>query len=355
LHAAAYRIPTETEEEDGTYSWNHTTLVLVEIQAGNRSGIGYTYADASVAGLIRDSLTDCVIGRCALDIRAIWNAMCRSVRNLGRAGLCAAAISAIDTALWDLKARLLDLPLVKLIGQTRAAMPIYGSGGFTNLSAAQLRRQLQGWVDAGLQRVKIKVGRDPAADIERIALSRETIGHGKALFVDANGGFTPRQALEQSVAYADYDVAWFEEPVSSDDIAGLRLLREHKPVTMDIAAGEYAYNADDFRRLLDEECVDVLQADCTRCCGITGLLEADALCEAFHRPLSLHCAPALHLHAGCALSRLVHAEYFYDHVRIESMLFDGVRPPKDGALFPDLAVPGCGLTFKHADARIFAI
>ena len=101
--------------------------------------------------------------------------------------------------------------------------------------------------------------------------------------------------------------------------------------------------------------VDVLQADATRCAGFTEFLKVDALCEAHCMPLSSHCAPILHLHACCASSRVRHMEYFHDHVRIASLLFDGRPIPRDGMLRPDLSRPGLGLEFKHADAQRYAI
>ena len=227
------------------------------------------------------------------------------------------AISAMDTALWDLKARLLGLPLVKLFGQMRATMSIYGSGGFTNYSNEKLAKQLRGWSEREIPRVKMKIGRDAEVDLARVAAAREAIGNDVDLFVDANGAYSRKEALSQAVEFSEFGVTWFEEPVSSDDLEGLRFIRDRAPAEMEIAAGEYGYNLDYFRRMLEARAVDVLQADATRCGGFTGFLEAATLCDAHHVPLSAHCAPALHLHVGCAASCFRHAEYFFDHVRIE--------------------------------------
>lgn len=352
LAVSTFSIPTETEEQDGTYTWSKTILVVVEAKAGETSGLGYTYASHASATVIHEMLRDVVIGRSAMDIWGTWNAMCQMVRNAGRGGVCAMAISAVDAALWDLKARLLGQPLVTLLGAVREALPIYGSGGFTNYSVEKLQEQLGDWVRSGILRVKMKIGRDPDADIARVLAVREVIGPERELFVDANGAYSRKQALAQAEAFQDAGVSWFEEPVSSDDLEGLRLLRDTGPGGMDIAAGEYAFTQIDFLRLLQAGAVDVLQADATRC-GITGFLQAGALCDAFQIPLSAHCAPALHVHPGCAVSRMRHVEYFYDHVRIESMLFDGVPEPRNGALQPDLSRLGHGLVFKHSDAQRF--
>ena len=296
-----------------------------------------------------------MVGRDAMSVNGAWIAMAKSIRNLGRPGICSMAISAVDTALWDLKAKLLGLPLVRLFGQVRDAMPIYGSGGFTSYSNEELQEQLGGWVEHGISRVKMKVGRDAKADPERVAAARDAIGEEAELFVDANGGYSRKQALELSYVFSELDVSWFEEPVSSDDLAGLRLMRDDGPPGMDIAAGEYGYDVTYFERMLEAQAVDVLQADATRCGGYTGFLQAATLCEAHHVPLSAHCAPALHLPIGCAARPFRHAEYFHDHVRIEEMLFDGVVSPNEGALRPDLSRPGNGLELKRKDAEKFKI
>jgi L-alanine-DL-glutamate epimerase-like enolase superfamily enzyme len=355
LRVSAFTIPTETPEADGTYEWNSTTIVIVDAIGGGKHGLGYTYADTATAKLIDDKLKEVVVGRDAMSVQEAWLAMWRSIRNLGRPGICAMAISAIDTALWDLKARLLDLPLVTLFGQVRDELPIYGSGGFTNYSEKQLHEQLRDWVEQKIPRVKIKIGRDATADRQRVAAARKTIGEDVDLFVDANGAYSRKQALAQAQAFKEFNVCWFEEPVSSDDLKGLCFMRDRGPAGIDVAAGEYGYDLDYFRRMLAAGAVDVLQSDATRCGGFTGFLQAATLSEAHHMPLSSHCAPALHVHIGCATPALRHAEYFYDHVRIERMLFDDVVEPTEGMLKPDLTRSGLGLTLKHADARKFAI
>jgi L-alanine-DL-glutamate epimerase-like enolase superfamily enzyme len=354
LDVSVFTIPTDFPESDGTYEWMKTTMVLVHAQAGGEIGTGYSYADSSTAELVRSKLAGVVKNHDALDVTGAWSKMVHSIRNLGRSGICSMAISAVDTALWDLKAKLLDLPLVKLFGQVHDGAPIYGSGGFTSYSNKQLADQLSGWVAQGIPRVKMKIGRHAAADIERVWVARDAIGKGTELFVDANGAYSRKQALKQAEIFANSSVKWFEEPVSSDDLDGLHLIRDRAPAGMDIAAGEYGYDSWYFRRMLDAGAVDVLQADATRCAGFTGFLEAVALCQAHHLPLSAHCAPTLHTHIACATIPFRHLEYFHDHVRIENMLFDGVPQPKDGKLYPDLSRPGIGLELKRADAQRYA-
>jgi L-alanine-DL-glutamate epimerase-like enolase superfamily enzyme len=356
LDVAAYTIPTETPESDGTLEWDSTTLVLVHAQAGEQWGLGYTYADTATATLIRKQLADVVVGHNALAVPAAWAAMVHALRNLGRPGICSMAIAAVDCALWDLKARLLGLPLVTLLGPVRNGVAVYGSGGFTSYDDRQLTAQLTGWVAQGITRVKMKVGRDAAADPHRVAVARRAVGEATELFVDANGGYSRKQALAMARLFAeDYGVTWFEEPRSSEDLAGLRLLRDQGPPGLDIAAGEYGYHLPYFKRMLDAGAVDCLQADVTRCSGITGFLGVAALCEAAEMPLSAHCAPAEHTHVCCALRPLRHVEYFYDHARIERLFFDGALAPINGVLQPDLSRPGMGLVLKERDAEPYRV
>jgi L-alanine-DL-glutamate epimerase-like enolase superfamily enzyme len=355
LDVRAYRIPTDQPESDGTMEWDSTTIVVVHAEAGGQCGLGFTYADAATAALIRSHLIDVVKGRDALAVEGSWEAMVHSIRNLGRPGVASMAISAVDFALWDLKAKLLDISLLGLFGAVRDAVDIYGSGGFTSYDIATLQRQLGGWAEEGIPRVKMKIGRDPDSDLVRVQAAREAIGHDTALFVDANGAYAQKQALTLAGEFAELGVTWFEEPVSSDDLSGLRLMRERAPVPIEIAAGEYGYDDDYFRRMLEAGAVDVQQADASRCAGATGFLRAAALCRAFHIPLSAHCAPSLHVQLGCARECVRHLEYFHDHVRIEQMLFDGVLTPDDGKLRPDPSRPGLGLTFKASDAERYAL
>ena len=349
-----FTIPTDFPESDGTLQWDRTTIVIVEVFGGGKQGLGYTYADTATATLIHDTLAPHIKGMDAMSPPAAYETMWRQIRNHGRPGICSMAISAVDCALWDLKAQLLGLPLVTLLGQVRSAAPVYGSGGFTSYSDRQLAKQLSGWVSQGIPRVKMKIGRDATRDVERVRVARHAIGQKAALYVDANGAYSRKQALAQAERFADFGVGWFEEPVSSDDLEGLRLMRDRAPAMMDIAAGEYGYDIFYFRNMLAAGAVDVQQADITRCGGVTGFLEVAALCQAHNIPLSGHTAPALHTHVACAVTPFMNLEYFHDHVRIERMFFDGLPQLVNGALRPDLSRPGLGLEFKYRDAEKFA-
>ncbi|MFL5899185.1 MAG: enolase C-terminal domain-like protein [Solirubrobacterales bacterium] len=349
VRVRAYTVPTDEPESDGTLEWEATTIVVVELEAEGERGLGYSYGDRSVAAFLDSMLRTCLYGTDAMRPAATWQAMRQTIRNAGQQGVGAMAISAADVALWDLKARLLGLPLADALPRFHDAAPVYGSGGFTSYSEERLREQLEGWQEARLPRVKIKVGREPGRDPRRLALCREVLGDEVELMVDANGAFTPSEALSRAEEYAAFGVAYFEEPVSSRDREGLRFVRERAPNGMAVAAGEYEWDLAGLGELAP--CVDVVQADVTRVGGVTAVLRADGICRALQRPFSAHCAPAVSAHVCCAIESLVHLEYFHDHVRLERMLFEGTLDPGGGALHPDPSRPGHGLSLRHDEAE----
>jgi L-alanine-DL-glutamate epimerase-like enolase superfamily enzyme len=353
LDVSAYTVPTEEPESDATAEWDSVTMVVVEAHAGGEQGLGYTYGSTAVGRLIEEKLADAVEGADAMRPQAAWAAMQRSIRNAGRPGVGAMAVSAVDVALWDLKARLLGVALADLLPRFHDEAPVYGSGGFTSFDDSRLAGQLAGWAEMGILRLKMKVGRRPERDPHRLEVARGAVGVDAELFVDANGAFAPREALNWARRYAAYGVAYLEEPVSSEDRAGLRFVRDHGPPGMAIAAGEYEWTLAELADLAG--CVDVLQADVTRCGGITNLLRADGICKARNLPFSAHCAPAISAHACCALECLAHVEYFHDHVRAESLLFDGTLTPNGGALRPDSTRPGLGIELKRPDAARYGV
>jgi L-alanine-DL-glutamate epimerase-like enolase superfamily enzyme len=351
-----YTVPTrsfgaEMPESDGTAEWDSTSMVIVQLSAGGVTGLGYAYASTAAFDVVRDVLTPLVLGADALDVSRIFWSAASAVRNLGWAGVCAGAISAVDAAVHDLRCRLLDVSLSSLLGGAHHSVPAYGSGGFTNYSNAQLREQLAGWAQAGFQAVKLKIGRDPDADIERVTIAREAIGPEIELFVDANGAYEEKQALWFAERFADLNVTWFEEPVSSDNRVALSRLRARMPEGMRVAAGEYAYTPTDFFDLISASAVDVLQADATRCGGPSGFLLAAAQAQAAGIPLSAHTAPALHGVVGSACANVINVEYFHDHALIESQFFDGVPALNEGMLVPDPDRPGNGLEFDAGAAQ----
>ena len=352
---SAYTIPTVTPEADGTADWDSTTVVVVEITAADKSGLGFSYASGAAPKVAQQLIDKIVLGRDPTDIPSIHHAMDRLARNWGRPGLVSNAIAAVDIALWDLKSKLLGQSLLTLLGRARDRITTYGSGGFTSYTEEQLVEQLTGWADQGFRAVKMKIGRDADLDVLRVAAVRRALGSRTEIYVDANGAYDRKQALKSSRFFDEFGVTWFEEPVTSDDRAGLHFMVERAPAAVRIAAGEYIYVLDDARLMVKAHAVDVLQVDVTRCGGITNFLKIGDLAEIYHLPLSAHTAPSIHATLCCALTPAINVEYFYDHERIEAMLFDGAVRAHNGFLQPDDSKPGLGLELKREDGRQFQI
>jgi L-alanine-DL-glutamate epimerase-like enolase superfamily enzyme len=354
IRVRAFKIPTPYPESDGTLVWNETVLVLVELRADGAHALGFGYADLATAHFITTHFLELLKNADSTNIPFLHEQLIHRLRNMGRPGIASMALSIVDIALWDLKARLLGIPLIQLWGSMRPSIPVYASGGFTSYSLIELCAQMSEWKAAGMTRVKMKVGQHPEQDVERVRAVREIIGPQTEFYVDANGAYTRKQALAFAEAYRELGVSWFEEPVSSDDLEGLHFIRDHAPTGMTIAAGEYGYDLTYFQRMLAAQAVDTLQADVTRCGGFTEILKIAALCEAHHVPLSGHTAPTLHTHIALALNPIAHIEYFIDHYRIEQHLFEGAIIPLKGLATVDSHQSGLGLTLREKEAKRFA-
>ena len=353
IHSArvvALRIPTDFPESDGTANWDSTTVLIVQLTSEGEEALGYSYGDSAAAHVASALLQQIVLGKSPLMIPALHLALERKVRNMGRPGLASCAISAIDTALWDLKGRLLKVPLVSLLGQSRHHVEAYGSGGFTSYSEDQLVRQLAGWASQGFKSVKMKIGTGDDT-LQRVSAARKALPKCCELYVDANGAYSRKQAFDHGEKFAQLGVTWFEEPVTSDDAIGLRWLAERLSPPVRVAAGEYIYTPDDAMKLLRNNAVDVLQTDATRCGGVSDFVAIAHAAELHHIPFSAHTAPSLHASLCCSVPAAINVEYFYDHARIEQMIFDGAIRPRSGTLAPDLTRPGMGLALKKPDAR----
>ncbi len=358
VEASAYVVDADQPEADGTFSWTSTTLVLVQARAGDQTGTGWTYGSCACAAAVEHDLAPVLVGKDALAVPAAWTAMVRALRNIGRPGVAGMALSAVDLALWDLAARVHGIPLHRLLGQVRESVPVYGSGGFTTYDEARLADQLDGWVHGqGISRVKIKIGEDAGSreqrDLDRVAQARSVIGPDAELYVDANGGYSVGQAVRVAGRLAEHDVTWFEEPVSSDDLSGLRHVRSRSEA--DVAAGEYGFDLAYFQRLCAAEAVDCVQVDVTRCGGPSELGRIAALAAAHGLEVSGHCAPHAHLAALAAVPNLRHLEWFHDHVRIEQLLFDGCAEPTGGSLPLRDDIVGHGLTWRAGAAAPFRV
>lgn len=354
LTASVYRIPTEGPEADAGAQWDATTLVLVEAEgAGGQHGLGYTYTAAAAAQVVRDLLVGAVCGRNLEDVQPVGRAMLAAVAEVDPPELAACAVSAVDIALWDLRARAVEQPLFQLLGAQRQAAPVYGSGGFLNSSTAELVAQLGGWVARGIARVQMKVGRagQEGADLDlaRVRAVRTALGPRVELYVDADGAYDAVHAIAQERRFAALGVSCFEEPVPSAGLEELAQVRREGGLR--VAAGEYGFDPLYFRNLMAAGAVDIVQPAVTRCLGVTGWLAAVQLADSFELGVWAHGAPALHVHMACAAPTAVQVEYFHDHARVERLLFDGVVDPVDGELRPDPGRPGLGLELKRAAAE----
>ncbi|CCH79332.1 putative mandalate racemase [Nostocoides japonicum T1-X7] len=354
--ATAYTIPTEGPEADGTMSWDATTIVVVTVRSAGLVGTGWTYGSPALAALIDGALLPVLRDREVLAGSATWEAMARALRNIGRPGAASMALSAVDNALWDLRARLLGQPIHRVLGGEDGRVRVYGSGGFTTEDEDRLAAELAAWEAAGLSAVKIKIaeswGTNVPRDLRRVRQVRESVGPDVEVMVDANGGYTVKQALRVGRRLEELAVTWFEEPVSSDDLPGLRLLREH--LDLDVAAGEYCDGVDYAARMCAARAVDCLQVDVTRCGGITELLRIAAVAAAHHLEISGHCAPYEHVGVLAALPNARHLEFFRDHARIEQLLFTGWSPVAGGTLGAGDS-PGHGLTFDPVAAEPYRV
>lgn len=352
VQAAAYAIPTAGPEADGTLSWSSTTVVVVTARCADVVGTGWTYAHRAAASVVNDLFAGVVQGRDPMGVPACHAAMRIAARNALVPGLTGMALSAVDVALWELKARLVGVPLADLFGRARTAVPVYGSGGFTTFSDTELRERLSELVhDQGVTAVKIKIaegwGHNERRDLHRIEVAREAVGTAPALMVDANGGYQVKQAARVARDAAQFGVDWFEEPVSSDHLEDLALLRGI--IEPEVTAGEYGTDPTYFRRMCEAGAVDCLQIDATRAGGYTGFLAGAAVADSFGLQVSAHCAPTLHAPVCAAVPNLRHVEWFADHWRCDRMLFDGSGSVRDGFLELDDR-PGHGVTLR-ADAH----
>jgi L-alanine-DL-glutamate epimerase-like enolase superfamily enzyme len=267
------------------------------------------------------------------------------VRGYGRKGVAFCALSAVDIGLWDLKAKALGLPLYRLLGPYTDAVPIYGSGGWTNYTEDELVAEMTGYVEQGIKRVKMKVGKDfgrsEREDIQRLAAVRKAVGDDVAIYIDANNGYYPKQAIYMAKEFEQFQVGWFEEPVLADDIPGLAEIR--RATTIPVATGEHEYTKYGFRALIAGGGVDIVQPDVGRVGGVTEWMKVAHLAHSFNLPVAPHAVQLVHLHLTCATPNLKVVEYLGNSHEGDKIWYTEFPEHKDGMWSPYPDRPGLGL------------
>jgi L-alanine-DL-glutamate epimerase-like enolase superfamily enzyme len=279
------------------------------------------------------------------------------VRGFGRKGVAFSAISSIDIALWDLKARFFDVPLYRLLGPFTDSVPIYGSGGWTSFTEDELVREQVGYVERGIPRIKMKVAKDfghaEAEDLRRLAAVRKAVGDDVEIYVDANNGFYAKQAIGFARRMAEYDVRWFEEPVLADDIAGLAAIA--RAIDIPVATGEHEYTKYGFKELITQGGADIVQPDVGRVGGVTEWLKVAHLAHAFNLPVAPHAVQLVHLHLACCTPNLKVVEYLGVSEETDRIMFTEFPQPKNGMWSPYADRPGLGLELNPKAVERYAV
>lgn len=308
-------------------------------------GLGVGDGGRAAQTLINESLKPILIGADPLFIEKLWDDMFWRVRGVGRKGLAFGAISAVDIALWDLKAKYFNVPLYKLLGAYTDTVPVYGSGGWTHFSADELVAEQAGYVERGMKSVKMKVGKDfgksEKEDIERLAAVRDAVGDDVEILIDANNGYYAKQAIRMARAFEPYRVGWFEEPVLADDIEGLAAIAA--AIDIPVATGEHEYSKFGFRELIARGGADIVQPDIGRVGGVTEWIKVANLAHAFNLPVAPHAFQLVHLHVTCATPNLRIVEYLGAAEEFDKLVYTEFPEPIDGMWSPYPDRPGLGL------------
>ena len=308
-------------------------------------GFGLGQANPGVREVIENDLKDLLINQDPFNIEKLWDDMFWRVRGYGRKGVAFCALSAVDIGLWDLKAKALGLPLYRLLGPYRDSVPIYGSGGWTNFTVDELIAETTEWVEQGINRVKIKVGKDfgqsEREDIQRVAAVRRSLGDDVAIYIDANNGYYPKQAIYMAKEFEQLQVGWFEEPVLADDIEGLARIAH--ATSIPVATGEHEYTKFGFRELIARGGADIVQPDVGRVGGVTEWMKVAHMAHGFNLPVAPHGVQLVHLHLCCATPNLKVVEYLKTAHESDLIWYTEFPEHKNGMWAPYPDRPGLGL------------
>jgi L-alanine-DL-glutamate epimerase-like enolase superfamily enzyme len=312
---------------------------------------------APTRAVIEGALKEALINEDPFDIEYLWNRMFWLVRGYGRKGIAFCAISAVDIALWDLKAKALNLPLYKLLGPYTDTVPIYGSGGWTNFSEKELIEEQLSYVERGIPRIKMKVGKDfgtaEEEDIRRLAAVRKAVGDEVEIYVDANNGYYAKQAIRMARRFEEYNVKWFEEPVLADDIEGLASIS--RSINIPVATGEHEYTKFGFTDLISRGGADIVQPDVGRVGGVTEWMKVAHIAHGFNLPVAPHAVQVVHLHLTCAIPNLKVVEYLGIVEQRDNFVYNDFPEPKNGMWSPYPDRPGLGLDLNQDVVKKYKI
>jgi len=349
LQADHYRITLPAALSDSTHGIiEGFELITARVRdADGAEGVGYTYTvgtgGAAVHALLARDLAPRLAGREAEDIEAIWQLMWWALHYGGRGGAQALAISAVDIALWDLRARRQDAPLWRVLGGFDPRVPCYAGGIDLELTLDRLLRQTDDNLARGFRAIKMKVGR-PALreDVERVRAMRAHLGRDFPLMADANMRWTVDDAIRAARALRDQDLVWLEEPTIPDDVPGhVRIVREGG---VPIAAGENLHTLHEFRALIAAGGLTFPEPDVTNCGGITTFMKICHLAEAFNLPVTSHGAHDVTVHL---LAAVPNRSYLEAHGFGLDRYIEFPLPIQEGnAVAPDR--PGHGVAFDWA-------
>lgn len=311
-------------------------------------GIGITYHEVggeATKDLILRAIYPKIMGRDPLQTEEIQKDLIPYMRGVGRKGLMFCALSAVDIALWDLKGKIVDLPLFRLLGGNKTEVPVYASGGWTTYSDDELVEEVKGMVAQGYKMVKYKVGVEAGQninrDVRRVAKVREAIGPNIAMTLDANNCWDAATAVQFANRVAEYDIMWLEEPVPADDIPGLSRFRRGTDIPL--ATGEHEYTKFGIRDLLLNEAADIVQADGARAGGYTEMLKIAAMTQAWNVKFAPHAMENIQSHLVSAIPNAIFLERLLMFEDLTAQVFKDVPKPING-MMPILESPGLGLT-----------
>ncbi len=320
-------------------------------------GLGLGGGTTAAREVIERTLKPILLGQNALHIEKLWDEMFWAIRGVGRKGLAFSALSAVDIALWDLKAKYYETPLYQLLGPYTESVPVYGSGGWTHFSLDELVAEQCGYVERGMRAVKMKVGKDfghsEREDVARLAAVREAVGPDVQIFIDANNGYYAKQAIRLARVFEEYDVGWFEEPVLADDIDGLAAVA--KAIDIPVATGEHEYTKYGFRDLIVRGGADIVQPDVGRVGGISEWMKVAHLAHAFNLPVAPHAYQLVHLHLACATPNLKIVECLGTVEAADRIFYTSFDEPRNGVWSPDPHKHGLGLELDPSAVKHYAV